>query len=311
MRKIFALLCLSLLAFVAPAHAITTYTASLCLPKPTPGDPASQSTWGALLNTGADIIDGATNGVVTIGVGGSSNVVLTFNCGSLDQTDKAQFIFTGALTGNINILWPASRGRTFSVTNSTSGSFTLSLGANNGSGSPAGAVATIPQGYTGIYYSDGTNVYGRVTSGGITMSGNSVVANIQGTAGPAVDAPVPNCSGALTYATGSGFGCGTGGGGSPSLSFGGIMTTNFNATANTIYCVDTTLATVSMTLPATPVTGNEIVFTDCNGTFNRNTFTVLRNNSNIMSLNQDMTVNVSNAGSTMIYSGVTYGWRMY
>lgn len=318
MRKLLALLFLALV-ITQPAYGITLTTSSLCLPKPTPGDPASQNTWGALLNTGADIIDAATQGVASISVAGSSNVVLTFNCGSLDQTDKAQFIFTGVLTGNINVIWPASRGRTFSVTNSTSGAFTLKLGANNGSGSPAGTTATIPQGYTGIYYSDGTNVYGRVTSGGITMAANSIIGNIQSSTGPAADVPIPTCAAgqALSFTSGSGLVCvtatggGGGGGGSPSLAYGGVMTTNFTAVANTIYCIDTTLGTVSMTLPATPVNGNEVVWMDCNGSFATNAFTVLRNGNNIMSLNQDMTVGTQNAGSTMLFSGVTYGWRMF
>lgn len=31
---------------------VTTFTTNIGIPQPTPGDPASQNTWGTLLNTG-------------------------------------------------------------------------------------------------------------------------------------------------------------------------------------------------------------------------------------------------------------------
>lgn len=293
------------------AWAATTYTSSICMPKPTQGDPASQNTWGNLLNTGFDIVDAITSRTSSISVAGAANVVLTFNCGSLDQTDNAQFTFTGALTGNIYVLWPNSRNRTFSVKNSTTGGFTLGLGVNNGAGSPAGSTVTIAQGETGPFYSDGTNVAPRTSAGGVYVAANSVVANITGSAAQASSAAVPNCSGALTYATGSGFGCGSGGGGSPNLTWGGVQTGSFAAAVNTIYCVNTTGGALTMTLPASPVAGNQIVFTDCASTFGNNALTVANNANLLMGLNENMTVSTSNAAATLVYSGVTLGWRMF
>lgn len=294
------------------AWAATTFTNNVCLPKPTPGDPSSQNTWGALINTGADIIDAITSQVTSISVAGSSNVVLTFNCGSLDQTDAAHFNFTGALTGNIYVLWPNTRNRTFSATNSTTGSFTLSLGANNGSAAPAGTTITLPQGYTGLFYSDGTNVVSRTTSGAITLSANSIPGNMTGSTAQGTDLALPNCSGGLTYSSGSGFGCGGGGGGGGGgLAWGGVQTSNFNAVANTIYCVDTSGGIVTMTLPGTPVAGNQVVFLDCASDFGANNLTVANNGNNLMGFNANMAVNLSNAGVTLTYSGVTDGWRMY
>lgn len=123
--------------------------------------------WGTLLNTNFSLIDSAVAGLLSLSVAGSANVVLTTTNGAADQARNAMFVFSGVLTGNINVLWPASKTAVFSVKNSTTGSFTLSLGANNGSSLPAGAVAVIPQGGTGVFYSDGTNVYVRVTAGGI------------------------------------------------------------------------------------------------------------------------------------------------
>lgn len=213
-----------LLASLAPAHAATTYTSALCMPKPTPGDPASQNTWGSLLNTGADIVDGATQTTVTVSVAGASNVVLTFSCGSVDQTDHANFIFTGVLTGNIYVLWPNTRNRTFSVTNSTTGAFTLGLGANNGGGAPAGSTTPVPMNASGVYYSDGTNVLPRVSAGGLTIGANSVVGNVTSGATAGADLIVPSCAGGLTYTPGTGFGCNN--------TFGGLTLPIAQATAN-------------------------------------------------------------------------------
>lgn len=311
--RIAAFLGVTAMVLVPLAWAATTYTSNVCMPLPTPGDPASQNTWGALLNTGSQIIDSITSGIKSVSVAGSSNVVLTFNCGSVDQTDGAHFNLTGALGANIVVLWPNGRGRTFSVTNSTTGAFTLSLGANNGSSLPAGATVTVPAGYTGSYYSDGTNVYTRVTSGGLTMAANSVAGNMTNSTGPGGDLTLPNCSGALTYATGSGFGCGSGGGGGggTGLAFGGTPTVSFVAAVNTIYCVDTSGGSLTMTLPSTPVTGNSIVFTDCTGSFGKNAFTVANNGNLLMTLNENMVVGSNNAGATLVFAGTPYGWRMY
>lgn len=302
---------LAILLFSSQAFAATAYSANACGPKPTQGDPASQNIWGNLLNTGTNIWDGLTSAVASISVAGSSNVVLTFTCGSLDQTDAAHFTFTGALTGNIYVLWPNARGRMFSVTNSTTGSFTLSLAANSG-GSPAGAYVAIAQGSTGIFYSDGTNVYPRTTAGGVSVAANSVVGNMTGATAQGASLPVPDCSGALTFASGAGFGCGSGGGGGGGgLTFGGTQSANFTAAANILYCIDTSAGVVQMTLPATPTTGTQVGWVDCNSSFATYTFTVANNGNNLMGFNANMTVTLANAGATLVYSGATLGWRMY
>lgn len=103
------------------------------------------------------MIDASIAGLLPLDVSGASNVILTFTNGSPSQTDNAIFVLSGVLTGNINVLFPNGKTKLFMVKNSTTGAFTLSIGANN-SGVPAGSVAVIPQGATGMFYSDGTNV---------------------------------------------------------------------------------------------------------------------------------------------------------
>lgn len=142
----------------------TTYTAQLTLPQPTVADPASYNAWGTLENTGRTLIDSYTAGILSKSIAGSGTTVLTYVVGAPDEERNAHFIFTGVLTGNSTVLWPNGVSRVFSVLNSTSGSFTLTLGANDGAGSPAGTTQTLTQGSSASFVSDGTDVSVRNTS---------------------------------------------------------------------------------------------------------------------------------------------------
>ncbi len=136
---------------------------NLLLEEPTPGDPSARNTWGTTLNTNFTLIDSAVAGILSLSVAGGSNVVLTSSAGAPDQARNAHFEFTGALTADIDVLWPAGLERQFTVSNQTTGSFTLTIGANNGSSAPAGTTVTVPQGSSMNLTSDGTNVSERVS----------------------------------------------------------------------------------------------------------------------------------------------------
>lgn len=131
---------------------------NLGITEATPQDPAQTGIWAATVNTNMTLLDNAIAGVLSLSVAGSANVVLTSTAGAANQFRNNVFVFSGVLTGNINVLWPAGVTCEFSVINSTTGAFTLSLGANNGSSAPAGTVYALPTGGTGTFYSDGTNV---------------------------------------------------------------------------------------------------------------------------------------------------------
>lgn len=124
---------------------------------PTPADPAQFNNWGTMENTGRSLADTALGGVLALAVTGGTTV-LTANDGAPDQSRNAHFNFSGVLASNQTVLWPQDCGRMFSVTNGTTGAFSLILGANNGSGAAAGLTVTVPQGATWICYSDGTNI---------------------------------------------------------------------------------------------------------------------------------------------------------
>ena len=100
------------------------------------------------------------------------------------------------------------------------------------------------------------------------------------------------------------------GGGNPYTTIVGDGSTIVTVVSNDRIFVDTSSATATARLPASPLLGDEIQFLDLTGTFDTNILTVDRNGLKIMGLTEDMTVNVKNAGFSLVYTGVTYGWKI-
>lgn len=135
-----------------------TFSQNLQLNEPTPGDPNVKDAWGTILNTDFSLIDSAVAGVLTLDLSASTNVILSSIAGQPDQARNARFVFTGALLANVTVFWPLGLSRVFSVTNHTTGNFTLTLAVNNGAGAPEGATTSILAGNTLQLASDGTNI---------------------------------------------------------------------------------------------------------------------------------------------------------
>ncbi len=73
--------------------------------------------------------------------------------------------------------------------------------------------------------------------------------------------------------------------------------------------VDTSGGARTITLPASPATGDFVSFIDAKYTFDTNALTVGRNSSNIANTAADLVVNTEGAGFTLVYSGdATVGW---
>ena len=143
---------------------MTSYTGDYGFTLMVPGDPAVANAWGTVLNTNFSLIDAAIGSTLSLSVAGNSNVTLTAVNGGSDQSRNANFIFTGVLTGNITVFWPvAPRGGVFSVTNSTTGAFTLTCAVT---GTP-GTTVVVPQTGSMALYSDGTNIGQTVNNAGI------------------------------------------------------------------------------------------------------------------------------------------------
>jgi|TARA_X000001382_G_scaffold35005_1_gene23065 hypothetical protein len=73
--------------------------------------------------------------------------------------------------------------------------------------------------------------------------------------------------------------------------------------------VNTNSGAVTITLPASPATGDEVSFVDQGYDFNTNALTVGRNGSNIANAAADLVVNTQGAGFCLVFSGdATTGW---
>jgi len=75
--------------------------------------------------------------------------------------------------------------------------------------------------------------------------------------------------------------------------------------------VDTSAGAITVTLPASPAAGDKIRFFDVAKSFDSNTLTVARNGKRIQGDTADLTVTTEGAAFELVFSGDTYGWRIF
>lgn len=75
------------------------------------------------------------------------------------------------------------------------------------------------------------------------------------------------------------------------------------------YMVDTSAAR-TLTLPASPSSGDEIHIFDVTGTAATNKITVNSNSNKINGTVQDLLIDANNAAVVLIYTGSVYGWKV-
>ena len=87
------------------------------------------------------------------------------------------------------------------------------------------------------------------------------------------------------------------------------VSSNITLVAGRRYFVDTTAAR-TLTLPASPTLGQEIIVIDASGTAGTYNITINSNSGKINGTVQNLTIDVDGAGASLIYTGSTYGWRV-
>jgi len=100
------------------------------------------------------------------------------------------------------------------------------------------------------------------------------------------------------------------GGGNPWATFTADGSTALTVASNDRYFVDTTAAAQTVTLPASPQTGDQVSLIDLAGTFDTNNLTIGRNGLKIMGQTADMVISTEDAGIQLVYTGSTYGWKL-
>jgi|TARA_R110001592_G_scaffold7751_4_gene42963 hypothetical protein len=74
--------------------------------------------------------------------------------------------------------------------------------------------------------------------------------------------------------------------------------------------VNTSSQVITITLPASPISGDEIRIIDLASTFDTNNLTVARNGNKINGQTTDLTVATEDAAFSLVYAGATYGWKL-
>jgi hypothetical protein len=87
-----------------------------------------------------------------------------------------------------------------------------------------------------------------------------------------------------------------------------VQTTNFTASVNVGYMVNTTTAAITVTLPAAPSIGDQISIVDFNETAATNNITLNPNGLKIDGTTDNTLINKSGEGVTILYTGTTRGW---
>lgn len=133
-------------------------TANLTLNQPA----YNSSAWDVPLNANEDILDAAFGGTTSVALT-NSNVTLTST-----QLQAMQFRFTGSIAANIIVYVPSGYYGRWTVTNATSGAYTVTMASAAG-----GTTYAIAQGYSSLICCDSTGVFASdsgILQGGVLPS---------------------------------------------------------------------------------------------------------------------------------------------
>jgi hypothetical protein len=307
------------LAGAATAINIGTSSGTVTIKNPTiVGTQTTQNLWDTVATT-INFAGAAT----TLNIGSTSNVAQTINIGAVSTGSSTYNLATAAtISGATRTINLGTNGVSGSTTNVTIGSATpqnatltenfatVNMGSsvttastyNLGTGATANATTkTINIGTNGVAGSTTNITLGSSAAssatGTITMNANTVTV-----------AQDPNAATDLAVATkryadqrptivSSSIAL---------VARGASRTSGVTSTGN--YFV-IPASGMTLTLPAAPVLGDEIVITDIAGTSFNTPFTVARNGKLIQGLQEDLIFNVANQTVRLVFSNDTYGWR--
>lgn len=288
-------------------------------------------------SAGSYLVAGSTSGTITIktaAAAGTYNLVLPITAGSSGQ------VMASGGGGSTAMTWDSVSGNTTTLATVTgsggtnnncvawdgsgnikdTGSSCASSGVNAGTAGQVTYYATSSSTVSGnadLTMSSAALSVGRAAvsqgsitlngagggSGGVTLTGAATITSYTVT----LPGAVPS-SGQTLVASG---GSGTMTWGSPAPICCTNQTTNFNASVNVWYTVDTTSGAVTLTLPAAPSAGDKVQWSDSKSKFGTNNLVIARNGKNIMTLGENMTVSRNNANAGLVWDNTNSTWVLY
>jgi len=99
------------------------------------------------------------------------------------------------------------------------------------------------------------------------------------------------------------------GGGGGGLSW-KVTLVSVNIESGEGYIVNTSSSSVTLTLPASPVAGDQIGVSDYDSGFSTNNCILSRNGNKIMGLSEDFVCDVDNMSIMLVYADTTQGWKI-
>lgn len=90
-----------------------------------------------------------------------------------------------------------------------------------------------------------------------------------------------------------------------------VQTANFAAVVGNAYPVNTTSGAVTVTFPASPAAGQQIIITDYAGTFKTNSCTINPNGNKIASSTSNIVLAITRESVSFVYIDATQGWIPY
>ena len=282
---------------------MTTTTTNIALTEPS--NNTYVNTWDVPMNNNSTILDQVFGNTTSVSVSTSgtstyTNITAPSSSAAGSTSQCMRFLLTGALSANQTVLIPQNIAGMWVVTNSTTGAFTVTIGSNNGSNVSAGASVAVPQGYSTVVYSDGTNV--KLSNDGLLAQG-LVSSFSTGTTGLT---PSATTTGAVTLS--GTLGVPNGGTGSYSLALNNLLVGNNTGalqviaptTTNNVLKVSTTSASFTGGISST--TGAIFV-----GSITGNTLTVSSVTSGTIAIGQILTGAGVTSGTNIIAgSGTTW-----
>ena len=200
----------------------------------------------------------------------------TTNVGTVTSVSGTGTVSGLTLTGSVTSSGSLTLGGTLSL---TSGNVTTALGYTPYN-------ATNPSGYLSTV-SLTSNVTGvlPVANGGTGITSVGAAGNVLTSDGTAWVSQLP-ASGGMTYTA--------------------VKTANFTASANTGVQTNTSGGAFTVTLPASPAVGAQVVVVDSANSWATNNLTIARNGSTIEGVAEDLVCNISSVSVQFVYNGTTW-----